>query len=603
MDDVAVHLGVTCDVVHAWVVERGLPAARVGRRLVAKLSDVDAWVRAGGAADPDLASTTDPLLDAAQRAFDEDDGETALNLARRIEADTARSSDERWAARLLAFRALTKLGRYAVARRWVEESTPTTPAQAEAILAARMRVLVETADYPEATDVARSVARNADTHTESVVAQATNLLAYLGHHREARRLADRMARSPSLATRMRSYGVFVEGGDLGRAAALVSGLSDDERVDPTVASQLAELEVPRALFAGELADVERHLLSALQVGPPAAVHALVVDAVTLATARGRRAHPPDVRADVPAAIGYQADAYALEAARNAARHGEPGPPVPVVLPSGPAWLQVREALLVAERAIVGGALAEARAVAEQGVALARASDSFTLLLESLSVRAEVALIEGAEIVELAVALETIADQAPSARAKGEAEALRLFTRGTFDLSALERVAGATDVSPVAARRAQALIGGRPPLDRIDAAVIEALSRREPWRRVHATVAPEGPFAPGWALDLEAQVIRLPADRTLPLARRTVQADLLELLARQGSASKEVLLRDVFGVRDYHRLRDDKRLQVAVHALRRAIEDDPRHPRRLVTTRDGYALGVGERFLRIDANSA
>ena len=44
------------------------------------------------------------------------------------------------------------------------------------------------------------------------------------------------------------------------------------------------------------------------------------------------------------------------------------------------------------------------------------------------------------------------------------------------------------------------------------------------------------------------------------------------------------------VRDYNRLRDDKRMQVAVHKLRALLEDDVEAPSRLVTTADGYAFG-------------
>ena len=46
--DVASHLGVGKDSVYRWVEKRGLPARRVGRLLRFRLSEVDAWVQAGG---------------------------------------------------------------------------------------------------------------------------------------------------------------------------------------------------------------------------------------------------------------------------------------------------------------------------------------------------------------------------------------------------------------------------------------------------------------------------------------------------------------------------------------------------------------------------
>jgi excisionase family DNA binding protein len=48
VEDVATHLRVGKDSVYRWVESKGLPAHRVGRLLRFKLSEVDAWVQAGG---------------------------------------------------------------------------------------------------------------------------------------------------------------------------------------------------------------------------------------------------------------------------------------------------------------------------------------------------------------------------------------------------------------------------------------------------------------------------------------------------------------------------------------------------------------------------
>jgi len=50
---VAEHLGVSKDTVYRWIDGRGLPAHKVGRFWKFKLSEVDDWVRAGGADDAD----------------------------------------------------------------------------------------------------------------------------------------------------------------------------------------------------------------------------------------------------------------------------------------------------------------------------------------------------------------------------------------------------------------------------------------------------------------------------------------------------------------------------------------------------------------------
>lgn len=49
VEEVAKHLGVAKDSVYRWIDHRGLPAHKIGRLWKFKLSEVDDWVRAGGA--------------------------------------------------------------------------------------------------------------------------------------------------------------------------------------------------------------------------------------------------------------------------------------------------------------------------------------------------------------------------------------------------------------------------------------------------------------------------------------------------------------------------------------------------------------------------
>ncbi|MEV4015682.1 helix-turn-helix domain-containing protein [Nonomuraea angiospora] len=49
VEGVARHLGVAKDSVYRWIETRGLPAHKIGRLWKFKLSEVDDWVRAGGA--------------------------------------------------------------------------------------------------------------------------------------------------------------------------------------------------------------------------------------------------------------------------------------------------------------------------------------------------------------------------------------------------------------------------------------------------------------------------------------------------------------------------------------------------------------------------
>jgi excisionase family DNA binding protein len=49
VDQIAAHLGVTRDSIYRWIERKSLPAHRVGRLWKFKVSEVDEWVREGGA--------------------------------------------------------------------------------------------------------------------------------------------------------------------------------------------------------------------------------------------------------------------------------------------------------------------------------------------------------------------------------------------------------------------------------------------------------------------------------------------------------------------------------------------------------------------------
>jgi DNA-binding winged helix-turn-helix (wHTH) protein len=89
---------------------------------------------------------------------------------------------------------------------------------------------------------------------------------------------------------------------------------------------------------------------------------------------------------------------------------------------------------------------------------------------------------------------------------------------------------------------------------------------------------------------------LPGGRTVELATRPLLCRiLLSIAARGGRATKEEIVLFAWEQRDYHSIRDDKRLQVAVRKLRLLLEDDPSRAARLVTTPEGYAFGDSEPF--------
>jgi excisionase family DNA binding protein len=51
VETVADHLGVARESIYRWIDSRALPAHRVGRLWKFKLSEIDDWIRAGGAAE------------------------------------------------------------------------------------------------------------------------------------------------------------------------------------------------------------------------------------------------------------------------------------------------------------------------------------------------------------------------------------------------------------------------------------------------------------------------------------------------------------------------------------------------------------------------
>jgi excisionase family DNA binding protein len=48
-DDIAAHLGVSKDTVYGWIAEKSMPAHKLGRLWKFQTSEVDEWVRSGGA--------------------------------------------------------------------------------------------------------------------------------------------------------------------------------------------------------------------------------------------------------------------------------------------------------------------------------------------------------------------------------------------------------------------------------------------------------------------------------------------------------------------------------------------------------------------------
>lgn len=49
VDEIATHLGISRDTVYRWIDQQKLPAHKIGRLWKFKVSEVDTWVKSGGA--------------------------------------------------------------------------------------------------------------------------------------------------------------------------------------------------------------------------------------------------------------------------------------------------------------------------------------------------------------------------------------------------------------------------------------------------------------------------------------------------------------------------------------------------------------------------
>ncbi|MBG6181367.1 helix-turn-helix domain-containing protein [Arthrobacter sp. CAN_A1] len=55
-DDIAGHLGITKDTVYSWIADQGMPAHKIGRLWKFQASEIDDWVRGGGAEESGFGS-------------------------------------------------------------------------------------------------------------------------------------------------------------------------------------------------------------------------------------------------------------------------------------------------------------------------------------------------------------------------------------------------------------------------------------------------------------------------------------------------------------------------------------------------------------------
>jgi hypothetical protein len=243
----------------------------------------------------------------------------------------------------------------------------------------------------------------------------------------------------------------------------------------------------------------------------------------------------------------------------------------------------------ANAAALGGDTTGAVSAARAAVALSEEEGLTLWLADSLVVLCEsIAVAGGGDLGAAASRLGAVADALGPSRYRAEADLFAEIAQGDeADLAVLDRIA-ATANACAAVRRARTLLGFEAALDRVDAAVLERA-------RVARPTVVAADHAARLGLDTRRGRVLLPKGTSVDLAKKPVAMKILvTLFDGAGRASKEHLVERVWDVQDYHPLRDDKRLQVAISRLRALLGDESL----VETTEDGYRLAPSVAAYRV-----
>lgn len=406
------------------------------------------------------------------------------------------------------------------------------------------------------------------------------------HHFEARR-----------ALWLRAV-IQLDRGDLAGAQQSLERLEPYLRGPSLLRPYVMATQITLQIAQGRLDDLERILADVRQEAVLFAtgdclleVHALHVHLASLRAEREERLEPPG-------ASTREAELLHLRQVEHLVLRGDHPPAASLERIAEQAGRGIRPLCraVLARVALLRGDPHTALSEASQGVRDANESGHRLRAAEARQVQCEI-LVELGRTVELAAAareLRALAEQLPSARFAFEAELLEMLAADEPDLAELEDIAGRPDVAPAASRRARLLLGGEPAHDALDARLVERVRQRPGWRapQLVSELPPSesGQWHVGWGLDEPHRRVWLPGGRWIDFSKRPLHWRILEAIAAHGgTASKEEIVLAVWEEPEYHPLRHDTRLQVAVRKLRELLEDTPSEPRRLVTTEDGYAF--------------
>ena len=493
--------------------------------------------------------------------------------ARRIALDVCAATDDprlRHEATLLSARALLHLGQPADAAAELDRLAESPSVSSEALGALVAACLDRDGTDSRVAAILESARGEVDPEALLDLATAFYRVA---ERARADEVVDRVLSTPrggraSLLVSRRALllraRIGIDHGELAEAERLLSLVRPYARGTSILRPLLIELDATRRLAVGDLAGLPEAIGRGIELAQDADAGITSRLRELLAETTRRCEAEPDPGDTAPPSEGSPWDAPDARRLRQALR-------------------STRETLSTGDlMATIDAARGIRRDAARAGLRLLEA--------EALLVLAD-ALFAGMFVEDLAkvtVALEDLADRLGAPRLRHHAT----FLESHGDVGALERLATETEVAPIAARRARALLSSVEVGDPIDAQVLAAAETAWADRQILTVRStPDDQWSPAWGIDSDRLAVWLPDGRTVRLHKKPLLARVLATLAdRGGVATKEQLINDAWGEPDYHPLRHDSKLHVSIRALRKAIEDDPGDPARVLTTDDGYALG-------------
>ncbi len=269
-----------------------------------------------------------------------------------------------------------------------------------------------------------------------------------------------------------------------------------------------------------------------------------------------------------------------------------------VSPVDTVWL----ALARAEHALARGSYADAWTEVSLALRTAEGHDLGGMLLEVLELALDLAFAsdQRERIATLLVELRTRAARAPSTRFLASAALFAACNSPDgLDVAALLHSAEHdASVSPMAARRARALLGAPLELDAVDRRFIEAVHARGATHRARP-IRTVQPWRPPLVLDERNKSLVFPERQSVSLEALPLLWRCLRSLADHGGeVDKSTLYTEAWQESEFHPLRHNNRLHTTINKLRKCLALTPGGPPVLVTTDAGYALAPTQPIVRV-----